>query len=643
MPNTIVRAAIYPGIGIARVGNSEKDFYIGPEVTDPPAAPLGFYRDPTGAIKREAARFRIYGYDAQGAVVAELTQSDTVKIGWTVHLANRKAAWYQWQIAMDIPDAATTVLPLRNAKVTGADRAGLTIDAGAKSISGAGAAAVTCAGKFVSGGVTTDVPIGVLRTDDAGRLLVLGAQGVSASPTGQPIFNPNDGNSFINADGWYDDTCDGTIDATVTIGGQSIPVESAWVVTAPPNYGPQLKAVRTLYDLLHDLYIQAGWMPKPGTPSFTHDIYPILHRLTDHQWVNQGFAGQFGGGAPYNFADPALIARLAAKAPSGRFDPNAEFRRQIFNAFRPTIPVSNTPVAPTPGGGNPMQWPWIYGDAMDRAAYSNNARQNSSITATQSAALAAWVAGDFIADWGQTPSPPRAIEDVPLADQPAMLNRAAMDFCLADAFHPGCELTWPMRHLSMYASPFRLNRRPAGTPEPNYGPTLNQTQALAANGPLHAQGPGDVNRWMGLPWQADTGFCRGGYDTTYDPFVPTFWPARVPNEVLTLDNYAIAVNTDVPMPDRIAAFSQRMNWNAPLTGTTAEQMEQMVKIFGSMGLLEVWPGVEGNGTLPAKMMVASFGPGVYAAPARLSIGEPALKVGPSGEQPVPTPVRHNRG
>ena len=641
MPNTIVRAVIYPGIGIARVGNSANDFYIGPEVTDPPAAPLGFYRDATGALKREAARFRIYGYNAQGHVVAELTQSANVEIAWTVHLANSKAAWYQWQIAMDIPDAATTVLPLRNAKVT--DRAGLTIDAGPQSISGTAAAPVTCAGKFSFGGVTTDVPLGVLRTDDAGRLLVLGAQGVSASPTGQPIFDPNDGNSFINADGWYDDTCDGTIDAMVAIDGKSIPVESAWVVTAPPNYGPQLKAVRTLYDLLHDLYIQAGWMPEPGTPSFTDDIYPILHRLTDHQWVNQGFAGQFGGGAPYNFADPSLIARLSAKAPADQFDPNAEFRRQIFNAFRPPIPVSNTPTPPTPGAGNPMQWPWIYGDAMDRAAYSDNARQNSSITPTQSAALAAWVAGDFTADWGQTPPPPRAIDDVPLADQPAMLNRAAMDFCLADAFHPGCELTWPMRHMSMYKAPFRFNRRPAGTPEPVYGPTLDQTQALAADGPLHAQGPGDVNRWMGLPWQADTGFCRGGYDTAYDPFVPTFWPARVPNEVLTLDNYAIAVNAHLPMPDRVAAFSQRMNWNAPLTGTTAEQMEQMVKIFGSMGLLEVWPGVEGNGALPAKMMVASFGPGIYAAPASVAVGETRLKVGPSGEQPIPTPVRRSRG
>ena len=130
MPNTIVRAVIYPGIGIARVGNSANDFYIGPEVTDPPAAPLGFYRDATGALKREAARFRIYGYNAQGHVVAELTQSANVEIAWTVHLANSKAAWYQWQIAMDIPDAATTVLPLRNAKVT--DRAGLTIDAGLK-------------------------------------------------------------------------------------------------------------------------------------------------------------------------------------------------------------------------------------------------------------------------------------------------------------------------------------------------------------------------------------------------------------------------------------------------------------------------------------------------------------------------------
>ena len=70
-PDTIiVKAAIYPPIGVARVGNSTTEFYIGPEVPDPlPAAP-GFYRDSKGAIKREAARFRIYGLNAAGQAVA---------------------------------------------------------------------------------------------------------------------------------------------------------------------------------------------------------------------------------------------------------------------------------------------------------------------------------------------------------------------------------------------------------------------------------------------------------------------------------------------------------------------------------------------------------------------------------------------
>src|ERR1051325_9592483 len=87
----VVKAAIYPGIGVARVGNSQNDFYIGPEVPDPAPAPPGFYRDATGALKREAARFRVYGLNAEGRAVRELTAKDA-KIEWTVHSANTKSA-----------------------------------------------------------------------------------------------------------------------------------------------------------------------------------------------------------------------------------------------------------------------------------------------------------------------------------------------------------------------------------------------------------------------------------------------------------------------------------------------------------------------------------------------------------------------
>src|SRR6516165_1513097 len=88
----IVRAAIYPAIGLARLGNSENEYFLAPEVTDPLPAPPGFYRDPTGALKRQSARFRVYGLNAAGRAVTELT-ADNAEIRWTVHLANKKSAW----------------------------------------------------------------------------------------------------------------------------------------------------------------------------------------------------------------------------------------------------------------------------------------------------------------------------------------------------------------------------------------------------------------------------------------------------------------------------------------------------------------------------------------------------------------------
>ena len=97
----IVRAAIHPAIGVARIGDAATAYYIGPEVTTPQPEEPGFYRDEAGALKRQAARFRIYGLDAEGRVVRELTAADA-DITWTVHPVNRKAAWYQFQAALDI-------------------------------------------------------------------------------------------------------------------------------------------------------------------------------------------------------------------------------------------------------------------------------------------------------------------------------------------------------------------------------------------------------------------------------------------------------------------------------------------------------------------------------------------------------------
>jgi hypothetical protein len=45
------------------------------------------------------------------------------------------------------------------------------------------------------------------------------------------------------------------VTARVTLNGQALPVEPAWVVVAPPNYGPCRKSLRTMWDLMHDLAV----------------------------------------------------------------------------------------------------------------------------------------------------------------------------------------------------------------------------------------------------------------------------------------------------------------------------------------------------------------------------------------------------
>lgn len=645
----IVRAAIHPAIGVGRVGSSD-EWYIGPQVVHPKPEPP---RDGQGALKRQAAEFRIYGYDAAGKVVRELTAADA-DITWTVHVANRKAQWYEWQMALDIPEAAgynKNPIPLRNADVKGADREGLAIDGGPVSLTGAGIQGddYVCAGTFQG----TPVTLGEALTDEAGRLVFVAARGISASPKGTPIWNGKD-TGFINADGWYDDTCDGPVTATVRLDGVELPVDPAWVLTAPPNYGPTLLGVRTLYDLLFDLYVQCGRVSAPGpVVSFRYDVYPILRRLTGLGWVNKAYAVQFGPQGPYAFEDPAFVARLAQKPAEGQPDVYAELRRQVLNAFRNPSATDN----------NQLPWPWLYGDAMAVQPLARTPRQNAWISPTQYAVLQAWAAGSFHADWNEPGSDPHELSGVSVPDQPATLDRAALEHCLADAFHPGCEVTWPMRHLTLFmvqgtaVSPmFRILHRPPGTAEPNYGSGLTPTIALSPEGPLHAQGPGDLTRWMGLPWQADTAWCRGGYDPSYDPYAPTFWPARVPNEVLTEDAYEAVMAATTPEA-RLAAYLDRASWTRALPNSTAGAMTKMVEIFGDMGVLEVRPGIEDDPALPRVMLVESVGPDFpHVAPAEAlqavaGVAHPKAKLRARGivegdwrteETPgvAPLPVRH---
>jgi hypothetical protein len=277
---------IHPAIGIARVGNSPDEFFIGPERIGERPDPPGGFKDDQCRVKRQAARFRIYAHHDDGSV-QEITAADA-DITWTVHLANAKAAF-----------------PGRGNSEPAAD---LTIDPGPRTLNGPDQRQVFDTGVIhFSGEAPATVPLGEIRSDDANHLLVLGGAGTSASPAGNGI-----GNFWANA-GWYDDTSDGPVSAAITLhgSGETPALEGARVIVTPPKFSPDQDMITTLHDRLFQEMVDRGLLTAPATTSYTNDIYPILQRARDMRWVEDIFGA-------HNWVDPvtaqpevdAIFARL---------------------------------------------------------------------------------------------------------------------------------------------------------------------------------------------------------------------------------------------------------------------------------------------------------------------------------------------
>jgi L-lysine epsilon oxidase-like protein len=536
--NTIVRYAIYPGIGIARVGNSPDEYFIGPEAPGEVSQPDGGFKDSAGRIKRQAARFRIYGLNEAGEAIREITANEA-EITWRVHVANRKAAWYQFQNAMDLGKFSITAA-LRNKTITGTDRKKLIIDPGPRKISGRsthGDSYQFDTGEFMG----TKVPLGELRTDEEGRLIFLGGFGHSAS------FDHKPATTFANNDGWHDDTSDGPVRATVKIDGNEFEAEPAMVAVTPPSYGPGLFGVVTMYDVVFDLFSRDPKFGPPTStrPSFWRNIFPIFERLVDSQWVNGGINFLFGDGSPSDLTEPNLLDKLSSPAEEHR-----PLRTSYFNWFRD--PANAT------AAQEPEKLPPFYGDAF--GDFSDLGMDDLALTPTQYEWLKRWAEGDFDNDPSHRDRPP-TLDKYPIAAQPHALDEANLESCLGGPFHPGIELTWPLRVASMWKEPYRLNVLPEDQ-EPNmdYGPNLSPVDAMGPGGIVETSGPGTLTWWMGVPWQTDGASCLSGYELgTFLP-LPSFWAARVPNQVLSERSYRRMLDDNLPLAQRFKHLFYRVDW-----------------------------------------------------------------------------------
>lgn len=253
------RYSIHPAIGIARLGNSPSEFFVGPE--RPRELPMpGSFKDAQLRVKRQAARFRIFAHHDDGTA-HEITDAEA-EISWTVHVANKKAAYPGRGNSEPAPD--------------------LIIDPGPRTAAGPNQRHLFDGGKikFVDQ-AAVEVPLGELQTDGSNRLLVLGGFGKSASPAGNGI------DYFWASDGWYDDISDGPVTATIKLRAtqETPPVAGAWVIVAPPKFAPHQDSITTLYDRLQQTMIDAELLNPPSSTSYTQDIYPILQRARDIRWV----------------------------------------------------------------------------------------------------------------------------------------------------------------------------------------------------------------------------------------------------------------------------------------------------------------------------------------------------------------------
>jgi hypothetical protein len=368
------------------------------------------------------------------------------------------------------------------------------------------------------------------------------------------------------------------------------------VAVTPPNYGQGLWGVVTLYDVVYDLFARHGWLAPPAEVRFWEQIYPVFEHLVSSQWVNQGAYILFGPGSPGDLLEPARLQRLADPGEGSRAE-----RQRIFELFRqPPAPWDSPgPVAHLPPP-QPAHQPPFYGDGFGE--FQGIAIDELALTETQFHRLRRWAAGDFVP--GERREPPRALDELPLAEQPPALDRAALEDCLGGPFHPGIELTWPMRVPSMWLPPaevggcrFRLRILPPGeAPRDDFGPVLTPQVCLGTEGPLQASGPGTLTRWLGIPWQTDEASCLAGYDASAYLPLPSFWAARVPNDVLSQHGFAQATERRLSDVQRLKNFARRQFWLRDIQGASSnERRNNMVKEWSLMGIVTEQPAPPGEG------------------------------------------------
>ncbi|WNJ17560.1 LodA/GoxA family CTQ-dependent oxidase [Pontibacter sp. G13] len=552
---------VHPTINFARFGTSE-EYILSPETsaglpqdgtdrtgglpikpgTEQTTVTSKELRDEAGNLKKQAARFRIYAYEHQwetkypqgGGVEVTLGAlmpdgRAVVDMIWTSHLANKKAAAYNVVNNKGIMAYADNQVPqMRNPEVHGDINSDyrlnrLMIDAGPRTI----VASQNQRAKFDSETTPTilnkkgyveslkEYPVrfpadsndelfepngpldtlGEMLTDEKGRLLVLPSSGNAVGQYdeyGVPIQMTGD----LNNVGWFDSAADGPVSVTIVFDdGSREEAFGAWVVCGDPAYAPQIRNVVSVWDDVYDTFVRkldlqpdlfqrdldvppkedgavTGEYNPAYLPNFAQDIQPTFLACALQRWTA-------------NLPEMALRAHHAVESISEDDDPNRTIMAALNFLRNPNKDETNI--------GAPLM-PLSLGAA---------GTSFMTVTKTQYFLLEQWSKRKFSKGNDQKLGPGE------------YLDMASLSNCLGGRYVPGIEVSYTVRCQDMYiqdwsttgAGPFRIKHYPL------VYENLQKDKPFLTSGwiPLHGMTdgiePGDLSKFMAIPWQTDYNSC----------------------------------------------------------------------------------------------------------------------------------------
>ncbi|MFT5146224.1 MAG: L-lysine 6-oxidase [Polaribacter sp.] len=499
---------ISPSIGVARLGNSKKQFCLSPDeigglpyeadASGNKLGPIKNFKDDESQVRRQGQLFKIL--DADGDEVTSHSPN-VASMEWTVHLANKKATWYQYsELEGNLLYGKQNSYKNRNvafrnaSKITESERQTLIIDPGPRSVSGSNQSIGFDQGSVPSGypaqyppsTVSSGTPIetlGDLKTDDEGRLIVLGGYGNAGG--NEPLT------SYGGSDTWHDDTADGPVYCTISFKDGSAPVTiNAWVIIGCPDFAPEIVNISTLSDSMYDVGVryfnlvpsmfQNGAFTESYKVNFQRDILPIMKRFAGYQWVANVQSMMAFTANLIDFSDPS--------------ESNRANRENYFSYFRRPNDKSDSsldqPQSELFKINGDDSFPMMPLNSGSNSVSNETIVKFLALNDTQYFMLKQWANGVF----ENSPS----YEPLPISD----LDQASVGNCVGLPMCPGIEVTWSVQNPEIYSAPYIISdqRGLGGYNETGLTPSRDECEGGGCE-------PGDLTKRMACPWQADFFQC----------------------------------------------------------------------------------------------------------------------------------------